>query len=177
MQHFRVASSQPPIRPDRIWASATLRQRHSVRPTEQRFSSYTHWRGFKADGSHRFQGVAEISTGSSAWTFGNGATCNMLSILGFKTTGVDISESGIAHANTSFPHVAAFVGSAYDDLAKTYGTFPQVVSLEVIEHCMDRRGFAKTFLSLIALGGVGFLVNSVSQLRQESCAGHRRENG
>ncbi len=88
---------------------------------------------------------------------GNGATCNMLSTLGFKTTGVDISESGIALANGAFPHVTARIGSVYDDLAKTYGTFPLVVSLEVIEHCMDPRGFAKTFLSLIAPGGIGFL--------------------
>jgi 2-polyprenyl-3-methyl-5-hydroxy-6-metoxy-1,4-benzoquinol methylase len=88
---------------------------------------------------------------------GNGATCNMLSTLGFNTTGVDISESGICIANAAFPHITARVGSAYDDLAKTYGTFPLVVSLEVIEHCMDPRIFAKTFLSLIAPGGVGFL--------------------
>jgi Methyltransferase domain len=44
-----------------------------------------------------------------------------------------------------------------DDLAGNYGTFPLVVSLEVIEHCFDPRAFARTFLSLIAPDGVGFL--------------------
>lgn len=88
---------------------------------------------------------------------GNGATCGMLAGLGFAVTGVDTSESGIAHARSTFPGVQAEVGSAYDPLAARYGTYPLVVSLEVIEHCMEPRVFARTFLSLIAPGGVGFL--------------------
>ncbi|MGA3309593.1 MAG: class I SAM-dependent methyltransferase [Xanthobacteraceae bacterium] len=88
---------------------------------------------------------------------GNGATCNMLADFGFSATGVDTSESGIALAQAAFPQVRAHVGSAYDDLAAIYGRFPLVVSLEVIEHCLDPRAFAKTFLSLIEPGGVGFL--------------------
>jgi 2-polyprenyl-3-methyl-5-hydroxy-6-metoxy-1,4-benzoquinol methylase len=88
---------------------------------------------------------------------GNGSTCGMLSELGFAVTAVDPSDSGIAQARKAFPGVHAHVGSAYDDLAAAYGTFPLVVSLEVIEHCFDPRAFAKTFLSLIAPGGVGVL--------------------
>jgi 2-polyprenyl-3-methyl-5-hydroxy-6-metoxy-1,4-benzoquinol methylase len=88
---------------------------------------------------------------------GNGATCNMLSILGFDVTGVDTSETGIANGRKAYPHVKIHVGSAYDDLAAQYGTFPLVVSLEVLEHCMDPHAFAKAFLSLIAPGGIGFL--------------------
>ena len=38
-----------------------------------------------------------------------------------------------------------------------FGTFPLVVSLEVVEHCIDPRAFAKTFLSLIDPNGVGIL--------------------
>lgn len=49
------------------------------------------------------------------------------------------------------------VGSAYDDLAGRYGTFSLVVSLEVIEHCIDPLAFAKSFFSLISPGGIGFL--------------------
>ena len=45
--------------------------------------------------------------------------------------------------------------SANDDLMRWYGTFPLVVSLEVIEHCIDPHAFAKKFLSLIAPGGIG----------------------
>lgn len=88
---------------------------------------------------------------------GNGATCGMLSGLGFAVTGVDTSESGVAYAQKAFPGVQVKLGSAYDDLAATYGTFPLVVSLEVIEHCFDPRTFAKTFLNLIAPRGIGFL--------------------
>ena len=88
---------------------------------------------------------------------GNGATCNMLSTLDFDVVGIDTSESGIANAQKAYPHVKTRVGNAYDDLASQYGTFPLVVSLEVIEHCMDPQAFAKSFFSLIAPGGIGFL--------------------
>lgn len=88
---------------------------------------------------------------------GNGATCNMLAELGFEVTGIDTSESGIAWANQAYPHIRAFVGDAYDDLAGKYGQYPLVVSLEVIEHCIDPRRFVATFLSLFEPGGVGVL--------------------
>ena len=88
---------------------------------------------------------------------GNGATSDRLSKLGFQMTAVDTSESGIAEARKAFPHVAAQIGSAYENLAEQYGTFPLVVSLEVIEHCFDPRTFLKTFLALIAPQGLGIL--------------------
>jgi 2-polyprenyl-6-hydroxyphenyl methylase/3-demethylubiquinone-9 3-methyltransferase len=81
----------------------------------------------------------------------------MLSTLDFDVVGIDTSESGIANAQKAYPHVKTRVGNAYDDLASQYGTFPLVVSLEVIEHCMDPQAFAKSFFSLIAPGGIGFL--------------------
>jgi 2-polyprenyl-6-hydroxyphenyl methylase/3-demethylubiquinone-9 3-methyltransferase len=81
----------------------------------------------------------------------------MLAGLGFDVTGVDVSESGIAQAKAAYPQVLAEVGSAYDDLVARYGSFDLVVSLEVIEHCIDPRAFVKTFLALIAPGGIGFL--------------------
>jgi 2-polyprenyl-6-hydroxyphenyl methylase/3-demethylubiquinone-9 3-methyltransferase len=88
---------------------------------------------------------------------GNGATANMLYELGFDVTGIDLSESGIALGRRSFPHLKLDVGNVYDDLVGTYGQFPLVVSLEVIEHCFNPRLFAKTFYNLIAAGGVGVL--------------------
>jgi 2-polyprenyl-6-hydroxyphenyl methylase/3-demethylubiquinone-9 3-methyltransferase len=88
---------------------------------------------------------------------GNGATAGMLHSLGFDVVGIDTSISGVAQARAAFPDLNIHVGSAYDDLAKAYGTFPLVVSLEVIEHCMEPHAFARTFLSLIAPGGIGFL--------------------
>ena len=86
---------------------------------------------------------------------GNGATCKFLEQRGFQVVGVDPSESGVGYANQS--GVNAEVGSAYDDLAGKFGTFPLVISLEVIEHCYDPFAFARTFLSLIAPNGIGFL--------------------
>jgi 2-polyprenyl-3-methyl-5-hydroxy-6-metoxy-1,4-benzoquinol methylase len=88
---------------------------------------------------------------------GNGATADMLTKLGFDVTGVDPSASGIEYARTSYPRVKCEIGTAYEDLASIYGKFDIVVSLEVIEHCMEPRMFAKTFLDLIAPGGVGYL--------------------
>ena len=79
----------------------------------------------------------------------------MLSSLGFDAVGVDIDKRAIAIAQAN--GIKAHLGSAYDDLAVIYGTFPLVVSLEVIEHCIDPCAFIKTFLSLIAHGGIGFL--------------------
>jgi len=81
----------------------------------------------------------------------------MLSALGFEVAGVDTSESGVANAQKAYPHLQIRLGTAYDDLPSQYGTFPLVVSLEVIEHCMDPQAFAETFVSLIAPGGMGFL--------------------
>jgi 2-polyprenyl-3-methyl-5-hydroxy-6-metoxy-1,4-benzoquinol methylase len=88
---------------------------------------------------------------------GNGATANMLSGLGYDVTGIDISESGVALGRKNFPHLKLHIGSVYDNLADSYGQFSLVVSLEVIEHCFDPRGFAKTFCDLIAPGGMGIL--------------------
>jgi len=88
---------------------------------------------------------------------GNGATCDMLSKCGFDVTGVDTSASGIEQAKTAFPYVRCEIGSVYEDLVTRFGSFDLVVSLEVVEHCIEPRSFAKTFLSLIAPGGVGFL--------------------
>lgn len=88
---------------------------------------------------------------------GNGATSEMLRLQGFAVAGVDTSESGIKFARESYRKCRFEVGSAYDDLAADYGRFPLVVSLEVVEHCMEPRMFARTFVDLIAPGGFGFL--------------------
>ena len=88
---------------------------------------------------------------------GNGTTGNMLHGLGFDVTQVDTSESGIGAAQKAFPYIKSEIGSVYDDLAAEYGTFDLVVSLEVLEHCMEPRAVVRTFLSLIAPGGIGVL--------------------
>jgi 2-polyprenyl-6-hydroxyphenyl methylase/3-demethylubiquinone-9 3-methyltransferase len=81
----------------------------------------------------------------------------MLSECGFDVIGVDTSVSGIAQAKAAFPNIRCEMGSAYENLETRYGVFDLVVSLEVIEHCLEPRSFARTFLTLIAPGGVGIL--------------------
>ncbi len=88
---------------------------------------------------------------------GNGAIANLLSRLGFRVTGIDPSESGIAVAREAYPHLHLAVGDAYDDLPGQYGSYPLVVSLEVIEHCFYPRRFARTLYDLLEPGGVAVL--------------------
>lgn len=84
---------------------------------------------------------------------GNGAVANHLTALGYELTGIDPSKEGIQWANRSFPKLNLKEGSAYDDLASVYGTFPMVLSLEVIEHLYDPRKFATNLKALTAPGG------------------------
>src|SRR5436309_2496976 len=64
---------------------------------------------------------------------GNGVLAGSLQKMGFAVTGVEISESGVAQARLGFPNCTFEVGSGYEDLAARFGTFPLVVSVEVIE--------------------------------------------
>lgn len=84
---------------------------------------------------------------------GNGAVANRLSKYA-PVTGIDISESGVRIARQSFPHLNIHVGSVYDDLARQYGTFPIVVSLEVVEHLFDPRTYIKRLFGLVESGGI-----------------------
>lgn len=79
---------------------------------------------------------------------GNGALVRKLRELGHEAMGVDTSQSGVALSEH------CFVGSAYDDLAATYGKFPVVVSLEVIEHLMEPRRFLRTAYDLLEPNGM-----------------------
>jgi SAM-dependent methyltransferase len=88
---------------------------------------------------------------------GHGMVAKRLSQLGFRVSGVDPWAEGIAIANRAMPHLDLHVGSAYDDLASKYGTFPLVISTEVVEHCLEARRFAKTFYELVAPGGIAIL--------------------
>lgn len=88
---------------------------------------------------------------------GNGTTANMLTELGYEVIGVDRSESGIAVARSAFPRALFHLGSVYDDLSPTIGTFDAVISLEVIEHLYAPRAFLHTFRSLLRPGGIGII--------------------
>ncbi len=88
---------------------------------------------------------------------GNGAIAHELVRIGWHVTGVDPSEDGISHAKAHFPHILLQIGSAYDDLAGTYSTFPVVISMEVVEHVYSPRAYAATLYSLVEHGGVAIV--------------------
>lgn len=88
---------------------------------------------------------------------GNGSVAVELVRLGWDVTGVDPSEQGIALANEHFPNISLRIGSAYDDLAAQYGSFPVVVSMEVVEHVYAPRKYAATMYSLLEQGGVAIV--------------------
>ncbi len=88
---------------------------------------------------------------------GNGATAGMLSARGLRAIGVDSSESGVAQARAAYPACRFNVASAYDDLAVTYGRFPLVISLEVVEHLYDPRLYARRLFDLTAPGGTAIV--------------------
>lgn len=84
---------------------------------------------------------------------GNGSVANWLAQQGYEVKGVDPSESGIAWAKQSFPHLDLREGSAYDPLADEFGRFPLVVSLEVVEHVYAPRKYAACVSDLLLPGG------------------------
>ncbi|HEY3488859.1 MAG TPA: methyltransferase domain-containing protein [Candidatus Deferrimicrobiaceae bacterium] len=88
---------------------------------------------------------------------GNGSVADALSKEGYEMTGIDPSTEGIAHANRVYPWLKLATGSAYDDLAGQYGTFPAVVSLEVVEHLYYPRKFAAALHDLLEPGGVAIV--------------------
>lgn len=85
---------------------------------------------------------------------GNGSVAAKISSLGWDVTGVDPSAEGIQRAIVAYPDLKLARGSAYDDLAGTYGTFPVLLSLEVVEHVYAPRDYAQTAFRLLEPGGV-----------------------
>lgn len=88
---------------------------------------------------------------------GNGSVAKHFARLGYDVVGVDPSLDGIREAHRAFPDLKLYQGSAYDDLQETYGRYPIVLSLEVVEHLYSPRRFADTVLSLLQPGGTAIL--------------------
>jgi 2-polyprenyl-3-methyl-5-hydroxy-6-metoxy-1,4-benzoquinol methylase len=84
---------------------------------------------------------------------GNGSVAEVLTRQGYQMTGVDASAQGIEQAKRRYPDLNLQPGSAYDRLADTYGRFPVVISLEVVEHLYDPRVFARTLFDLVEPSG------------------------
>jgi SAM-dependent methyltransferase len=85
---------------------------------------------------------------------GNGSSSNMLRGLGFDVTGVDPSETGIAIAKPAYPRCRFEIGTGYEDLAKRFGQFGLVLTLEVLHHCAYPRKVAQTLFELLEPGGI-----------------------
>jgi 2-polyprenyl-3-methyl-5-hydroxy-6-metoxy-1,4-benzoquinol methylase len=88
---------------------------------------------------------------------GNGATAAALADRGYDIIGVDPSEAGVRLANAARPNLRIDVGSCYDDLAARFGTFPAVISLEVVEHVFHPRKFAACVYDLLEPGGTAII--------------------
>jgi 2-polyprenyl-6-hydroxyphenyl methylase/3-demethylubiquinone-9 3-methyltransferase len=88
---------------------------------------------------------------------GNGYIANVLAGNGFDVTGVDPSQEGIAAANQHFPTLKLYRASADDDLPARFGRFPAVISIEVVEHVYDPRGYASAIYDLVEHGGVAVI--------------------
>jgi 2-polyprenyl-6-hydroxyphenyl methylase/3-demethylubiquinone-9 3-methyltransferase len=88
---------------------------------------------------------------------GNGSTAAYFAARGYEVAGVDPSEDGIAFAKETHPDLRLEIGSAYDDLASRFGTFPCVISLEVVEHLYSPRHYARTITDLLEPGGVAVI--------------------
>lgn len=87
---------------------------------------------------------------------GNGSLANYLS-SNYQVVGVDNSETGIAEARRSYPHVRLELASVYDDLAARFGQFDAVASIEVVEHLFDPRLYARRMFSLTRPGGIAIV--------------------
>ncbi|MEM8914398.1 MAG: class I SAM-dependent methyltransferase [Pseudomonadota bacterium] len=104
---------------------------------------------------------AEVATVTDKRLFdlgcGHGMVGDELHKLGWDVTGVDPAAEGIDYAKDHFPHLKLEVGSAYDDLPGKFGTFPALISLEVVEHVYAPRTYAKTAYDLLEDGGLAVL--------------------
>ena len=85
---------------------------------------------------------------------GNGSVAAYLTRMGYHVVGVDPSSDGIRRGREEHPGLELHEGSAYDDLKTVYGTFPAVISLEVVEHLYYPRQYAATLYDLVEPGGV-----------------------
>lgn len=88
---------------------------------------------------------------------GNGANAGYLASKGYTICGVDPSESGIAIAKQNFPDCQLELGSTEDNLAKWFGQFDVVLSLEVIEHVYSPKQYVEVVRALLKPGGVAII--------------------
>ena len=87
--------------------------------------------------------------------FGNGAVANFLFQRGFQVSGIEPSSQGVALAHAAYPHLSGLAqASVYEATPERFGTFPVVLSLEVIEHLYSPNKFTAACYSLLKPSGV-----------------------
>ena len=88
---------------------------------------------------------------------GNGYVAHSLMCRGLNVIAIEHSESGVEVAKQSYPEIRVEMGSAYDNLAEKYGQFSAVLSLEVVEHLMLPRAFARSVSDLLEDDGIAII--------------------
>jgi 2-polyprenyl-6-hydroxyphenyl methylase/3-demethylubiquinone-9 3-methyltransferase len=87
---------------------------------------------------------------------GNGAFCGELAHRGkHEVCGMDLSKTGIEIARRFFPQVNFKLASVNEDIISVFDEpFDAIVSLEVIEHLYDPRGFVESLYQGLKPGGI-----------------------
>ncbi len=88
---------------------------------------------------------------------GDGSVAAWLHEKGWTVIGVDPSVDSIRIAQQVYPHLQLDQGCCYDDLATKYGAFPVVVSLEVVEHVLAPRDYARCVCGLLEPRGTAII--------------------
>jgi 2-polyprenyl-3-methyl-5-hydroxy-6-metoxy-1,4-benzoquinol methylase len=88
---------------------------------------------------------------------GDGAFAAELARKGYEVSGIDGSESGIQHANATWPNLNLKKASVDDDLRAAFGTFPIVLSAEVIEHIYLPRTLLRRVWDLLEPNGIAII--------------------
>jgi 2-polyprenyl-3-methyl-5-hydroxy-6-metoxy-1,4-benzoquinol methylase len=97
----------------------------------------------RGTGEHR---IIEIGAG-------NGALAAILARNGYDVTAIEPSSEGVTIARAAHPSLKVHQGDAYEPLAARFGTFPIVLSVEVVEHVYSPKRFAATCAALLEPGG------------------------
>ena len=105
--------------------------------------------------------ILNILKGTSATGIRSGMrerrSCSLSYRKGWNVIGCDPSAQGIANANLAYPNIRLEQASAYDPVHLRFGTFPTVISIEVIEHIYSPRAYAKTLFNLIEPNGIAII--------------------
>lgn len=90
---------------------------------------------------------------------GNGYWANKLHERGATVVGVDASREGIARAKHDFPHIQFFQVPVTEHICTeiNHPPFDAVLSVEVVEHVYDPRGFARSCYNALKPGGTVIL--------------------